>query len=117
MFVQIVTHVWFFRYLTADPGNNQWKSFSEDDYKLNVRVFRRYLILDQKIMSCSASLAKLAVTDDATIKRAKKRFLEPDSDSPVKFKYKVSADTSTESDEDEDEDEDQDQDQTSTTQV
>ena len=45
-----LTALFMIRWLTEKPGNKQWKNFSEDDYKTNVKIFRRYLKNDDRIM-------------------------------------------------------------------
>ena len=95
-----LTCLFMIRWLTDKPGNRQWKNFSEKDYKTNVRIFRRYMQKDERIMELCEDIRGLPDTDEAHDRRQRKRDLkraDSMSEPPVN-KYKV--DNSSSEDED-----------------
>ena len=59
-----LTCLFMIRWLTDKPGNKQWKSFSESDYNTNVKLFRRYMKHDERILELCADLRGLPDTDE-----------------------------------------------------
>ena len=86
------------------------EDFKEEDYKLNVRLFRRYVRVDRRVMLESTSLSALPDTDAYSQKVSKRKVSASGGDStasgsPAPKRYKVS------SSEDEDEDDEGDDDE------
>ncbi len=52
-------HIHLTRVVTKNPCNKQWKNWSVDCYKLNVRTFRRYVANDRAIISSSRTFNQL----------------------------------------------------------
>jgi hypothetical protein len=105
-----LTFVFLVRFLMGQPGSKQWKDFKEEDYKLNVRLFRRYVRVDRRVMLGSTSLSALPDTDAYSQKVSKRKVSASGGDStasgsPAPKRYKVS------SSEDEDEDDEGDDDE------
>ena len=90
-----LTAIFMCRWLTDKPGNKQWKNFCEQDYKINVRLFRRYVKHDERIMMLCSDLNNLPETDPVHERRLEKRRLATvDSTSePPTTKYKVVSDS------------------------
>ena len=70
-------------------GSSQWKNFSEEDYKFNVRAFRRWMRFDEKVCAQSPSLQALPQTDDTFKKRKVKAGDSSATPEPVRKRYKV----------------------------
>ena len=98
-----MVHVFQLRTMLGFPAQKMWSNFTMEDYKFNVRAFKRWLKRDKEIMSKSESYKKLSETYVSVIKR--KHLSRPkaistcqSSDSPVKRLCVVGDDTTDEED-------------------
>jgi len=57
-----MTWVFLLRFLLDKSGQKQWKKFSYDDYKLNVRAFERWIQKDTAIMSSASEFRNMPET-------------------------------------------------------
>ena len=97
--------VFIVRYILGFPSQKIWNKFGHEDYKLNVRCFRRWLRYEKKIMRASRLFRKLpddesTFDEDRNNKRARARSTQAtlgfSSDSPFKRKCVVDSDTTDE---------------------
>ena len=91
-----LTFVFLVRFLMGQPGSKQWKDFKEQDYKLNVKLFRRFMHVDRRVMLQSTSLSALPDTDAYSQKVTKRKVSASGGDStasgsPAPKRYKVSS--------------------------
>ena len=107
VYKRAMTFVFLVRYVLGYNSQIQWKKFSEVDYKLNTRCFKRWVAKDESIFLASSEFEKLPDHPPPTNSKSKSRKTKRGSsavslsfDSPMKRKYVV-GDTSTD-DEDED---------------
>ena len=90
------------RHLLNFPAQKIWSSFSVNDYKLNVRSFKRWIKMDKEVMSVSKKLLKLPKAYTAGKKRkhkSKRKTIDlttSASDSPMKRRCDVGDDTTDE---------------------
>ena len=98
-----MVYVFQLRTMLGYPAQKMWSKFTVEDYKFNVRAFKRWLKRDKEIMSKSESYQKLPETYVCVIKR--KHLSRPkaisscqSSDSPVKRRCVVGDDTTDEED-------------------
>lgn len=65
--------VFFLRFLLGMNGQKQWRKFSLEDYKFNVRTFHRWIKKDKEIMGNCSSFKKLPEKKPELIKRIRKK--------------------------------------------
>ena len=54
--------VFMVRFVFKMAGQKQWKKFSQADYKFNVRLFNKWILVDEDVMSYSKGYQNLPTT-------------------------------------------------------
>lgn len=87
--------VFLVRYLLGFTSQKLWSKFSIEDYKLNIRVFNRWLTKDHLVMKRSKVFEKLPeMVQVVKPKRKKKaKVSASSSESPMKRRFVVLSDT------------------------
>ena len=89
------------RYMLGFPSQKIWNKFTDKDYKINVRCFKRWLRYEETVMKASKLYRKLPETEtplaeERDQKRARDRstqYANFSSDSPFKRRCVVDSDT------------------------
>ena len=100
VFKRAMTFVFLTRYILGYKSQSQWKNFTEGDYKLNKRCFRRWVEHDRDIFLSSSKFKGLPdhPPPRRIPKRKKKGTTSLSSDSPMKRTFEV-GDSTTDDDE------------------
>ena len=93
------------RFLHNKTAQKQWMKYTEAEYKFNVRVFRRYMRVDDQILQVTKPFLDLPPTiPPEQLKKRKKRkrkrrgdhVTSPSASEPSKVRYTVQDDSDTE---------------------
>ena len=102
-FKRAMTWVFLLRHVLGFKSHKQWNNFSEKDYKLNTRAFKRWSEKERQIMEASPLYRAMPNEFDASVagdKAYKKRKAVPlvgsATESPKKKVFVVGDDTTTE---------------------
>ena len=91
--------VFLTRYLLDMGSQNMWSKFTYNDYRINKRTFKRYMLKDDIIIKTSTTYRKLPVIGPTVVKRKKKTgYSSFSDDSPVKRRCTLAESTTDEED-------------------
>lgn len=92
--------VFIVRYMLGFPSQKIWNKFTDKDFKLNVRCFKRWIRYEKQVMRASKMFQKLpeietSLDKERGTKRVRARSTQANfsSDSPFKRKCVVDSDT------------------------
>jgi hypothetical protein len=103
--------VFLIRHLLGSTSHRQWYNFSEKDYKLNTRTFKRWIKNERAIMEASELYQKMPDKCDPEAKgrkkvkyKSKRALTGSTTESPRKKVFIVGDDTTSDEDDDGDDD-------------
>ena len=63
--------VHLFRYVTHTPANRQWHRYEQENYGMNVKLFRRYMAVDAQLVVVGKRFGNLPETTPSPNKKRK----------------------------------------------
>ena len=93
-------YVFLARFLCKKKAQQRWMNYSETDYQFNVRVFRRYLLVDADILRHTQPFLDLPATAADTLQGVKKRkrkrsgLTTASESEAIKMRYRVDSSSS-----------------------